>query len=206
VLNETVFLRPQCQHGAVMPKEKLQKLSDEALLLEVQQEMAQPRAAESTRKVDVKKSDRPVVPRSAKEKAMKNRWLAFLIALVAVFAVLFAHGEWGGAYAERYNNRLFEANAREALKTINVAAVNYSAEHGRFPATLAEMGPQGAKLLDDPMSSGKILGYAIEYHSLDSGKTYGVMADPNTRFGRNFFTDQTRVLRAGRDVRAPEYK
>jgi hypothetical protein len=192
-----------------MPKNKPKKQSDEALLAEVKKEMAKTRAAKSTREDredDVGKSDPPVVPRSDKEKAMRNRWLAFLAIIVAVLAVLFAHGEWGGAYVERHQTRVFEANAKEALKTINTAAVSYSSQHGRFPATLADMGPAGARLLDDPMSSGAILGYAIDYHSTDSGKSYGLMADPRTRFGRNFFTDQTRVVRVGRDVRGRECK
>jgi hypothetical protein len=194
-----------------MPKGKLQKQSDEALLAEVRKEMAKPRAAESTREddvdvVDVKESELPVVPRSIKEKAMRNRWLAFLIIMAAVIAVLFAHGQWGGAYVERHKTSFFESGARETLKTISTAAVSYSAEHGKFPAKLADMGPQGDKLLDDPTSSGAIMGYAIDYHSADAGKSYGVVADPTTRFGRNFFTDQTRVLRVGKNVAAPEYK
>src|SRR4029077_7843740 len=104
------------------------------------------------------------------EKAVRNRWLAFLMTMVAVIAVLFAHGQWGGAYAERHKTWLFEDNARKALKTISAAADNYSTEHGRFSATLSDMGPAGDRLLDYPMSSGAILGYAIDYHSEDAGK------------------------------------
>jgi hypothetical protein len=188
-----------------MPKKKLKKQSDEALLTQVKKEMARPRAAESTRGEDVDESDPPIIARSTKEKAMRNCRLLFLITMVAFIALLFAHGQWGGAYAERHQNSFFEAGAREALNTINAAAVSYSTEHGKFPATLADMGPAGDRLLDDAISRGAILGYAIDYHS-DSGTGYGVMADPRTRFGRNFFTDQTRILRVGKDVGAPEYK
>jgi hypothetical protein len=78
--------------------------------------------------------------------------------------------------------------------------------HGRVPANLADMGPAGDGLPDDPLSMGAILGYTIGYRSSDAGKSYGVMADPRTRFFRNFFTDQTRVLRVGRDVRGREHK
>jgi hypothetical protein len=189
-----------------MAKKKLQKQSDEALLAEVKKEMAQPRAAESTRTKDLDQDDPLIVQRTVKEKAMRNRWLAFLIIMVAAIAVLFAHEQWGGAYVERHKNSFFESGAREALQTINTAAISYSAEHGKFPAKLADMGPQGAKLLDDPLSAGAIMGYTIAYHSSDAGKGYGLVADPRTRFGRNFFTDQTRVLRVGKDVRGPEYK
>jgi hypothetical protein len=189
-----------------MPNKKLQKQSDEALLSEVKKEMAQPRAAESTRSELLAQDETQIVQRTAKEKAMRNRWLAFLVIIVAVISLLFAHGQWGGAYVERQKTSFFESGAREALNTIGAAAVSYSAEHGKFPATLADMGPQGAKLLDDPLSAGAIMGYTIAYHSSDAGKGYGLMADPRTRFGRNFFTDQTRVLRVGKDVRGPEYK
>jgi hypothetical protein len=89
---------------------------------------------------------------------------------------------------------------------MSAAAFNHSTDHGRVPATLADMGPAGDRLLADPLSSGAILGYTIDYHSFDPGKSYGVMADPTTRFGRNFFTDQTRVLRVGRDVRGRVYE
>jgi hypothetical protein len=206
VPNGTFLQRTPCHHGAVMPKKKLQKQSDEALLAEVKKEMALPRAAEFTLTKDLDPGDPLVVERTSKEKAMRNRWLAFLIIMVAVIAVLFAHEQWGGAYVERQKNSFFESGAREALQTINTAAVSYSAEHGKFPAKLADLGPQGAKLLDDPLSSGAIMGYTIDYHSSDAGKAYGLMADPRTRFGRNFFTDQTRVLRVGKNGSAPEYK
>ena len=83
-----------------MPKKKLKKQSDEALLLEVKKEMARPRAAESTRSEDLNEDDPPIVPRSPKEKAMRNRWLAFLMIAVAVIAMLFAHGGRGGVYLE----------------------------------------------------------------------------------------------------------
>jgi hypothetical protein len=189
-----------------MPKNKSKKQSDEELLSEVKKEMAQPRAAESTRSENLNEVDPPVVPRSPREKAMRNRWLAFLMITVAVIAILFVHGEWGGAYAERHTTGLFEANARDTLRTISTAAAAYFTKHGKFPVTLADMGPAGDRLLDDPMSRGVILGYSIDYRSADSGRSYGVMADPRTRFGRNFFTDQTMVLRAGRDARGAECK
>jgi hypothetical protein len=140
------------------------------------------------------------------EKPMRNRWIVFLTLMIAAVAVLFAHGEWGGAYVERQKNRLFEANARETLRTINTAAVGYSAEHGTFPSSLEDMGPTGDKLLNYAVSTGATLGYAIHYHSSDSGRSYGVIADPKTRFGRNLYTDQTGVIRVGTNVRAPAYK
>ena len=59
-----------------MPKNKLKRQSDKALLAQVKKEMAQPRAAESTRSEDLDEGDPPIVPRSTKEKAMRNRWLA----------------------------------------------------------------------------------------------------------------------------------
>jgi hypothetical protein len=189
-----------------MPSKKLKRQSDEALLAEVKKEMAQPRAAESTRIKVLNEGDPQIVQRAAREKAMRKRWLAFLTITVAVIAVLFAQGQWGGAYAERHKTWLFEANARDALTTISAAVAAYSTEHGTFPVTLADVGPAGDRLLNGPMSSGAILGYVIDYRTSDSGRSYGVMADPRTRFGRNFFTDQTRVLRVGRDVRGPEYK
>jgi hypothetical protein len=103
---------------------------------------------------------------------MRNRWLAFLIIMVAVIAVLFAHGEWGGASVELHKTSTFQTGTRETLKAISAASVNYSTEHGRFPAILADIGPAGDRLLADPLSSGAIFGYTIDYHSCDAGKRY----------------------------------
>jgi hypothetical protein len=51
-----------------MPKKKLKRQSDKALLAQVKKEMAQPRSAESTRRDAVHEGTSPLVPRSTKEK------------------------------------------------------------------------------------------------------------------------------------------
>ena len=73
-----------------MPKKKLKKQSDKALRSQVKKEQAPARSAESSPRDDVNESDLPIVPRSPKEKAMRNRWLAFLT-VVAVIAIALAH-------------------------------------------------------------------------------------------------------------------
>jgi hypothetical protein len=167
-----------CGHDAIMvrmPKKKLKKQSDKALRSQVKKEQAPARSAESSPRDDVNESNLPIVPRSPKEKAMRNRWLAFLT-MVAVIAIALAHRGRRDDYVERYKAWLLEGRAGETLKTTHTAAVGYSAEHGRFPAAHAVGGPAADRLLDDPLSSGAITSYAMDYHSADSGTSYEVVA------------------------------
>jgi hypothetical protein len=154
-----------CGHDAIMvrmPKKKLKKQSDKALRSQVKKEQAPARSAESSPRDDVNESNLPIVPRSPKEKAMRNRWLAFLT-MVAVIAIALAHRGGGGDYVERYKAWLLEGRAGETLKTTHTAA------H-------AVGGPAADRLLDDPLSSGAIPSYAMDYHSADSGTSYEVVA------------------------------
>jgi hypothetical protein len=58
-----------------MPKKSKTTPKKDALLDEVKHEMEQPRIAQSVR---IQETDEAELPRSVKEIAMKNNWLAFL--------------------------------------------------------------------------------------------------------------------------------
>ncbi len=114
-----------------------------------------------------------------------------------------------------------EASAVEALRTMNVAAVSYSATYGNgFPPALAAMGtatPPGAsatcdesQLIDNVLTSGTKSGYTFTYTMANAnatkptgcaaagGNSYFIEAHPQSigKTGqRSFCTDQSGVIR-----------
>lgn len=109
-----------------------------------------------------------------------------------------------------------EASAVGSLRTLNVAALTYSTNYGKFPARLTDLGrtangdspsANAANLIDPALLEGVKSGYTFHYEiSQRSGpdeKTgingYTIRADPvvpNTSGRRHFFTDQTGVIRS----------
>lgn len=92
-----------------------------------------------------------------------------------------------------------------SLRTINTAQLTYRGgdETKGFAHTLKELGPQGARILDSVISSGKKGGYRFR---LTPGRAtpskavqhYIVIAQPLNRLVKNqqsFFTDETGVIR-----------
>jgi type II secretory pathway pseudopilin PulG len=102
-----------------------------------------------------------------------------------------------------------EASAVGSLRTIAVASVTYSSDHGSFPPSLEALGPPpaGANLIDRVLASGRRSGYMFEYRSTTSrpGQPAGgfvVTADPikeNNTGQRHFFLDESGVIRQQRD-------
>ena len=121
-----------------------------------------------------------------------------------------------------------EASAVGALRTIDTAAITYSATYGNgFPATLESMdGNEGseptcdrAHLIDSSLASGTRYGYEFTYLptgassilgkdakakgcTVAGSSSYEVHADPATRGTtglRSFYTDQTAIIRVQSD-------
>jgi type IV pilus assembly protein PilA len=110
-----------------------------------------------------------------------------------------------------------EASAIQSLRTFNSVLAAYSATHGGFPPSLADLGasPTGGKpsagqadLVNLLANSGRRLGYAFQYElsSVEWGgvKDFGFRITarpitPGTTGRRYFFTDQTGVIRAEPD-------
>jgi len=108
-----------------------------------------------------------------------------------------------------------EASAVSSLRTLNAAALMYSATYGKFPAELSNLGPtaaptspsaEGADLVDIVLASGSKSGYVFHYKSSqttdpdgkDEVNSYTITADPvvpGSTGQRHFFTDQTGVIR-----------
>jgi len=108
-----------------------------------------------------------------------------------------------------------EASAIASLRTLNTAAITYSATYAKgFPLVLSELGPpagngapdaNAAGLIDEVLASGTKYGYVFTYTPGERDadgrvKTYAIHADPITSStGQNhFFTDQTCVIRKER--------
>ena len=98
-----------------------------------------------------------------------------------------------------------EASAVGIVRTINTACFTYASMHPDrgFPRTLAEMGPEGANLMEASVVSGRKSGYTFHYEASDRDgdgvlDTYQAMASPVVRdkTGRRyFFTDESGIIR-----------
>ena len=98
-----------------------------------------------------------------------------------------------------------EASAVASLRLLDVAVMNYSNTHGKFPETLADINPSFG------FSFRRRSGYVFEYHPIadgqdgSAGSGYSLTASPitaGTTGRRYFFTDQTGVIRAEPDRNA----
>lgn len=119
-----------------------------------------------------------------------------------------------------------EAGAVGALRTLNTACVTYLVTYGGYPITLSKLGPgdpasgklppnpidvilgkQRADLIDSVLASGEKSGYRFIYSPGPADargyvRAYAVHASPvtpGTTGQRNFFTDQTGVIRSNMD-------
>jgi hypothetical protein len=104
-------------------------------------------------------------------------------------------------YSATDSPRRAEARAIDALKALNSALSEYASIEGHFPASLEALGARGQIAAQATSRVGYTLEYrpAIGYGAL---RTYSLGARP-TRYGlRNFYTDQTGVIRATRENRA----
>jgi type IV pilus assembly protein PilA len=105
-----------------------------------------------------------------------------------------------------------EASAVGSMRTINTTAVEYSTTYGGYPATLSSLGgPAGgsatsssAELVDAVLAGGTKSGYTFSYTTGSTDSSGNVLAYTLTGIPtsvgstgqRQFFTDQTGVIRA----------
>ena len=109
-----------------------------------------------------------------------------------------------------------ETSAVGSLRTLNVAALAYSTNYGKYPARLSNLGPSAtgagpsadaAGLIDSVLARGIKSGYTFRYKmSQTTGPdekvgiaAYTITADPvvpGSSGRRHFFTDQTGTIRS----------
>ncbi len=151
---------------------------------------------------------------------MKDRERGFsLIELLIVVAIILIIAAIAIPNLLRSRMAANEASAVGSLRSLNTAAVTYSATYGNgFPPSLAAMGPpssgnpgcNNAGLVDSVLSGGTKSGYTFTYAgasalaaaapncSTAGFNTYTMNADPVTRGTtgqRSFFTDESGVIR-----------
>ena len=105
-----------------------------------------------------------------------------------------------------------EASAVGSMRTINTVSVEYSTTYGGYPTTLLSLGgPAGgsaastsAELIDAVLAGGTKSGYTFTYTTGATDATGAILAytlkgvptSVGTTGQRQFFTDQTGVIRA----------
>ena len=143
---------------------------------------------------------------------MRNRQKGFsLIELLIVVAIILIIAAIAIPNLLRAKMAANEASAVGSLRTINTSCVEYSTTYGTgFPRTLASLGTSGAAtsasadLIDSVLASGTKSGYAFTYapgtaDAAGNTNTYTITAvpvAPGTSGQRDFFTDQSGVIRA----------
>ena len=139
---------------------------------------------------------------------MRNKQKGFsLIELLIVVAIILIIAAIAIPNLLRSKMAANEASAVASLRTLNTSIVAYSTTYGNDPALLSNLGcPTGctvgattADLIDSVLASGVKSGYTITYVAgAVPISTYTIVATPvSAATGlRNFFTDQSGVIRA----------
>ena len=98
-----------------------------------------------------------------------------------------------------------EASAVGSMRSLNTASVAYSTTYGTYPPNLSNLGPSSspsstaADLVDSVLASGTKSGYTFTYTAGTGNMSYSITGAPTTpgvTGQRNFYTDQSVVIRA----------
>jgi hypothetical protein len=143
---------------------------------------------------------------------MARVWKSILRVVVGSFAlVIFTAFVFTGNYTRVFRSRQ-ETAAIGAIRTIHTVQVQYYSQYGRYAASLRELGPAAAGLIDGELASGTMGGY--NFTLAGNASAYAIHADP-VEVGKSgmqsFYSDETLVIRQnyGRgsaDVTSPELK
>jgi hypothetical protein len=149
----------------------------------------------------------PIPPISAGEVAIlqgsKSVVLRWVISAVAILCVLGAAAWYTTQTNEEDSPAKAEAAATNAMLNIRVALAQYAISKGdKYPSTLEPLDAQ-AKV---PEEKARTKGYAMEYTPLRSEsdgmiRGFVLLAQPEKEDCRNFYIDQTGVLRATQERR-----
>jgi hypothetical protein len=101
------------------------------------------------------------------------------IVLIVVWPAVVRRSEYSHAMA-----------AMEAISTIHTAEAQYLSRHGQYAASLAQLGPNGAGLIDKDLASGHNEGFEFLLRPTQAG--YSVSAKPvgfGIRGSRTYYLD-----------------
>lgn len=141
--------------------------------------------------------------RAPRERSKRQRGFTLieLLIVIAIIVILIS------AAAPKFSQILMNARETAAarhIQTIHTAQAQYSAQFGKYAASLAELGPPasgqpgpaGADLIPKDLAEGEKGGYRFTLEATPQG--YKVTAVP-TAYGntgrRTFYSDQTMVIR-----------
>ncbi len=142
---------------------------------------------------------------------MRNRQKGFsLIELLIVVAIILIIAAIAIPNLLRSKMAANEASAVGSLRAINTACITYSTIYGTgYPAALGNLGPGApataatADLVDSVLAAGTKSGYVFTYTAgaavggtINTYTITGVPANIGTTGQRQFFTDQSGVIRA----------
>jgi type IV pilus assembly protein PilA len=148
---------------------------------------------------------------------MRNKQKGFsLIELLIVVAIILIIAAIAIPNLLRSKMASNEASAVASLRTLNTSIVAYSTTYNTDPPTLASLGPAAipsstaADLVDSLLGADPAVksGYTINYVPTGAAPVtaYTIIAVPttqNTTGQRQFFTDQSGVIRATTDASTP---
>ena len=132
--------------------------------------------------------------------------------ILCALAAWFVLGEIAAPRPDRARRFSQEITAIGAIRTIHTTQVQYFSQYGEYAASLKELGPAAAGLIDGELASGTKDGYNFTVTGNASG--YAIYADPEA-FGktgsRTFYSDQTMKIRQNygpepATVNSPELK
>ncbi len=137
----------------------------------------------------------------------KKRSLASGLLRWAVLLAVLTGGLWGFLWyilPERAGNPAArsEAQAKGALGEVRAALAAYAAAQGGYPASLEALGDRARGPAQKALSEG----YQVQYTPGPAGSdgvvhSYALRARPGNYSYRNFYTDETGVLRATQENR-----
>ncbi len=142
---------------------------------------------------------------------MRNKQKGFsLIELLIVVAIILIIAAIAIPNLLRSKMSANEASAVGSLRSLNTACVSYSTSYGGYPPALSNLGPGSpanattADLVDSVLAAGTKSGYVFTYaagakDANGNVLSYTINGDPvtvGTSGQRQFFTDQSQVIRA----------
>jgi hypothetical protein len=133
-----------------------------------------------------------------RQRSWKKTGIALVVLLGAIWAMV-----WLALPSRRAGSgSAAEQEAREALTAAQQQLASYEAAEGRFPGSLEDLGPAMRTLAQEAKSAGYEMQYVPGLAGGDGRvHNFTLLARPGNYGSRNFYTDETGVIRATKEMR-----